>query len=51
MTESSIVAAVEYGTRRASEIDAWLESEVRGLFGDVARRVRFSGYVQVLRRL
>jgi SAM-dependent methyltransferase len=51
MTESSIVAAVEYGTRRASEIDAWLELEVRGLFGDAARRVRFGGYVQVLRRL
>jgi SAM-dependent methyltransferase len=50
MTESSIVAAVEYGTRRASEIDAWLESEVGRLFGDAARRVRFGGYAQVLRK-
>jgi len=50
MTESSIVAAVEYGERRASEIDTWLESEVRGLFGDAARRIRFGGYVQVLRK-
>jgi SAM-dependent methyltransferase len=51
MTESSIVAAVEYGTRGAADIESGLESELRGLFGDGARRVRFGGYVQVLRRL
>jgi SAM-dependent methyltransferase len=50
MTESSIVAAVEYGTRPAAEIEVWLESELDGLFGGQARRVRFGGYVQLLRR-
>jgi SAM-dependent methyltransferase len=50
MTESSIVAAVEYGTRRAAAILSWLESEIRGLFGSGTRRVRFGGYVQLLRR-
>ncbi|MFN8090955.1 MAG: methyltransferase domain-containing protein [Vicinamibacteria bacterium] len=51
MTESSIVAVVEYGARRAEEIDAWLESELRALFGAERRSVRFGGYVQVLRKL
>ena len=50
MTESSIVAAIEYGSRHAEDVDAWLEAEVRRLFGDAPRAVRFGGYVQVLRR-
>jgi SAM-dependent methyltransferase len=48
MTESSVVAAVEYGSQAASDVRAWLDAELAPLFGDGARRVVFEGYVQAL---
>ncbi len=51
MTESNVIAAVEYGERSAKEIRGWLEAELSGLFGAQTRVVTFGGYIQVLRRL
>ena len=50
MTESSVIAAVEYGSEPADGVRAWLEAELAQLFGDGPRRVAFSGYVQALQR-
>jgi SAM-dependent methyltransferase len=50
MTESNVIAAVEYGSEREGDVRAWLESELLSLFGDGPRPVAFSGYVQALRR-
>ena len=51
MTESSVIAAVEYGARAETEVRAWLEGELVPLFGLAPRRVAFGGYIQALRRL
>jgi SAM-dependent methyltransferase len=51
MTESSVVAAVEYGSEPAHVARVWLEAELSSLFGDERRQVEFTGYVQALRRL
>jgi SAM-dependent methyltransferase len=51
MTESNVIAAVEYGGRTAAMMQAWLEDELAPLFGHEPRRVAFAGYVQALRRL
>jgi SAM-dependent methyltransferase len=51
MTESSVIAAVEYGRKTEAEVRAWLEGELAPLFGREPRRVAFGGYVQALRRL
>jgi SAM-dependent methyltransferase len=51
MTESSVIAAVEHGSETAEDVRAWLEKALAPLFGDAARRVALSGYVQALRRL
>ena len=51
MTESSVIAAVEYGRKTDAEVRAWLERELAPLFGREARRVAFGGYIQALRRL
>jgi SAM-dependent methyltransferase len=51
MTESNIVAAVEYGERSAGEIRAWLEAQLTRLFGRGSHAVAFSGYIQVLQKL
>jgi SAM-dependent methyltransferase len=51
MTESSVVAAIEYGRKTAPEVRAWLESELEPIFGREPRRVAFGGYIQALRRL
>jgi SAM-dependent methyltransferase len=51
MTESSVIAAVEYGGKTEPEVRAWLEGELAPLFGPAPRRVDFGGYVQALRRL
>ena len=50
LTESSVIAAVEYGEAGVDEIRAWLGEELAPLFGDEARAVTFVGYIQALRR-
>jgi SAM-dependent methyltransferase len=50
MTESNVIAAVEYGPEAADRVWAWLESELLSLFGEGSRPVGFSGYVQALWR-
>jgi SAM-dependent methyltransferase len=50
MTESNVIAAIEYGSEAEDQVRPWLESELLSLFGDESRRVAFSGYVQALRR-
>ncbi len=51
MTESNVIAAIEYGDGDEGRLDAWLESDLEPLFGGESRRVAFSGYIQALRRL
>jgi SAM-dependent methyltransferase len=51
MTESSVIAAVEYGGKAEGEVLAWLEGEIAPLFGPGPRPVTFAGYIQALRRL
>ena len=51
MTESNIVAAVEYGGRAEAEVRAWLESELEPIFDGQPRLVAFEGYIQALRRI
>ena len=51
MTESSVIAAVEYGGKAEPGVRAWLEGELVPLFGDESRPVAFGGYIQALRRL
>ena len=50
MTESSVIAAVEYGKRPPGEIRAWLEEELSPLFAGESRRITFTGYIQILRK-
>jgi hypothetical protein len=50
MTESNVIAAIEYGGAAENDVRAWLEPELVRLFGDGPRRVAFSGYVQTLRK-
>jgi SAM-dependent methyltransferase len=50
MTESNVIAAVEYGHEAEGGVRAWLESELLVLFGDASRPVAFGGYIQALRR-
>jgi SAM-dependent methyltransferase len=50
MTESNVIAAVEYGQEAEARVRAWLESELLPLLGAEARPVAFSGYVQALRK-
>ena len=51
MTESNVIAAVEYGERTEAEVRGWLDGELAPLFGREPRRVAFGGYIQALRRL
>jgi SAM-dependent methyltransferase len=51
MTESNVIAAVEYGTQTADRVRGWLQAELAPLFGGKSREVLFGGYVQVLRKL
>ena len=51
MTESSVIAAVEYGRRTEAGVRAWLLAQLEPLFGGGERRVAFGGYIQALRRL
>lgn len=51
MTESNVIAAVEYGGEAEGRVRAWLESELAPLFGDGERAVTFGGYIQAMRRL
>lgn len=50
LTESSVIAAVEYGGAGVDEVRGWLREELAPLFGGEARAVTFDGYVQALRR-
>lgn len=50
MTESNVIAAVEYGDEPAGGALAWLEAELTPFFRDEERPVSFAGYVQALRR-
>jgi SAM-dependent methyltransferase len=51
MTESNVIAAVEYGGQRADRVRGWLEEQLTPLFGAQPRAVVFAGYIQVLRKL
>jgi SAM-dependent methyltransferase len=51
MTESNVIAAVEYGGAAADTARAWLDAELGALFGAEERVVAFGGYVQAMRRL
>lgn len=51
MTESNVIAAVEYGGETADAARAWLEAQLAALFGTGEHRVTFGGYVQAMRRL
>lgn len=51
MTESSVIAAIEYGGKAEAEVRAWLEGELAPLFGPGPRLVAFGGYIQAMRRL
>jgi SAM-dependent methyltransferase len=51
MTESNVIAAIEYGDGDEGRLGAWLESDLEPLFGGESRRVAFGGYIQALRRL
>jgi SAM-dependent methyltransferase len=51
MTESSVIAAVEYGERSVEEVQGWLEAQLAPLFEGDTRAVTFAGYIQTLRRL
>ena len=51
MTESNVVAAVEYGDRTANQVRASLLRDLDPLFEGQPRRVQFEGYIQALRRL
>jgi len=50
MTESNVIAAIEYGDRDEGRVRGWLESELGPLFGGESRRVAFGGYIQALWR-
>ena len=50
MTESGVIAAIEYGEKVEAEVRAWLERELAPLLGVEPRRVAFGGYIQALRR-
>lgn len=50
MTESNLIAAIEFGGEPAEAVRTRLERELEPLFGDEPRRVVFSGYVQTLRK-
>ncbi len=51
MTESNVIAAVEYGREDEGRLRARLEADLAPLFGTGPRRVAFGGYIQALRRL
>jgi SAM-dependent methyltransferase len=51
MTESSVIAAIEYGGHAEADVRSWLERELVPIFGGGTRRVAFDGYIQALRRL
>jgi SAM-dependent methyltransferase len=50
MTESNVIAAIEYGEETADALRAWLEAELAPLFGIGERAVTFGGYIQAMRR-
>jgi SAM-dependent methyltransferase len=50
LTESSVIAAIEYGGKSESEVRSWLEAELLPLFGPAPRAVAFAGYIQAMRR-
>lgn len=50
MTESNVIAAIEYRSNTEERVRCWLESELLSLFGDASRPVAFSGYVRALRK-
>jgi SAM-dependent methyltransferase len=51
MTESNVVAAIEYGHQTEDCVRRWLVAELELVFGGNSCRVAFEGYIQVLRRL
>jgi len=51
MTESNVIAVVEYGKGTAEQVRIWLEAELTPLFGGGSRAVSFEGYIQLLRKL
>lgn len=50
MTESNVIAAVEYGERGEGDVRDWLERQLQPVFGGERHRVAFGGYVQALRK-
>jgi hypothetical protein len=51
MTESNVIAAVEYRKEPPDQPLSWLEAELTPFFGSEARPIAFGGYVQALQRL
>jgi SAM-dependent methyltransferase len=50
MTESNVIAAVEYGSENAAGVRHWLAEEIRKLTGDKPISPEFGGYIQALRK-
>lgn len=50
MTESGVVAKVEYGAESAEAVRAWLGAETAAVLGPGTPRLEFGGYIQILTR-
>jgi SAM-dependent methyltransferase len=51
MTESNVIAAIEYGAQTVAQVRGWLEAELAPLFAGASRNLTFGGYIQLLRKL
>jgi SAM-dependent methyltransferase len=50
LTESSVIASVEFGRENAEEVRGWLISELSHMFVGQTLAIEFGGYIQLLRR-
>jgi len=50
LTESSVIAAVEFGHGRTEDLREWLLSELSPVFAGEVRDIEFAGYIQLLRK-
>ncbi len=50
MSESNVIAAIEYGDEAEGPLRAWLRSELEPLFAGAARGIAFAGYIQAFRK-
>jgi SAM-dependent methyltransferase len=51
LTESSVIAAVEFGCQKPADVRDWLVSQLSPMFGGQSHDIDFGGYIQLLRRL